>query len=469
MDNGLDKARVIEADGLDSELYFQSLLEQALAKGLLAGSDIERLQYGCIDLLADKTEQYNAGDSSSIRVEKAQGIMDSNLFTIGLWLKTYPNPDDAVNALRNELIDGIYEKGRRRIGVLLASAKATHARLLGQLVDTQNVFYRSTIEDGIKGFFKLYRPDFAAHEIHITADYPAFNPMRKLAGIEFIQAYLKSLYYENMFCRSFEAGDTHHLLCGYMEGYQEHLVNIYEPVLLAALGCVIAGTDVSRLDISGDGAAYLYRLFAGAPESKAPYRRRRLPAETPKSKAFSLVQDAADELARLLGFPPGLDRYVRDSLPMVVSRIEAAAHDQTLGHVFVLPAFPEDRPKAVFSFGDKMEDGQYRKVIEEIGRRRSPQGKVAVIREHVRSLADLEDILLDADLAQEGTQAVLRELGLPELAALSKKYRLGSGFGGFGLREREQSLRASLQGFISALPQAQQEWIAQAVGTIQVE
>ena len=194
MNNGLDKIYVIDRAQLSDELYFQSLLEQAHSKGILSNNDIERLQYECLTLLAEKTERYNSGDSSSIRVEKAQSIMTSNLFTIGLWLKTYPNPDDAVTALQNEPINELYQKGRKRIDTLLGATKAIHKKLLGQLVKTENEFYHLTIEDAINGFFKLYYPDFAAHEIHITADYPIFNPIPKLAGIEFINAYVNALY-----------------------------------------------------------------------------------------------------------------------------------------------------------------------------------------------------------------------------------------------------------------------------------
>ena len=64
-----------------------------------------------------------------------------------------------------------------------------------------------------------------------------------------------------------------------------------------------------------------------------------------------------------------------------------------------------------------MENEQYRKVIGEIGQCRFSQDKIAIIKEHIHSLADLEDILLDADLIHEEVQAVLRELSFPEIAA----------------------------------------------------
>ena len=452
MNNSLDRIRVIKADTLDSEHYFQSLIEQACAEGLLGDDEIERLQCGCLSLLAHKSKQFSLGDSS-IRVEKAQGIMMSNLFTIGLWLKTCVSPDDAIIALQNEPINEIYQKGCERIDTILASAKATHAKLMEQLVDTPNVFYRSTIDGGITGFFKLYYPDFAAHEIHITADYPAFNPIPKLAGIEFIQSYLDCLYYENLFCGYFAADDIHHLLCGYVEGYAEHVINIYEPVLLAVLGCTIAGTSARRLDISETESDYLHRLFTGM--------RR--------DKIAKTIHEAATELARLFACSHGLIQYIRNSLPMIISRIGTAVQGHTLDRVFIRPAFPENRPRITFSFGDKMENEEYRKVIEEVRQCRYTQDKIAMIKEHINSLADLEDTLLDAELNEEEIHGVLCMLSLPEIAALSKRHPLLSDVDMFELREREQTLRKFLHGYISGLPKKHQDMIAETRDVIQEE
>ena len=446
MSSGLDRIRVIDRTMLSEESYFQSLLEQAHSKGLVSDSDIERMQYECLNLLAYKTERYNSGDSSSIRIEIAQSIMTSILFTVGLWLKTYPNPDDAITALLNEPISEIYQKGRKRIDTILMATKTLHAKLLHQLVDTENVFYSSTIKDGINGFFKLYYPDYAAQEIHITADYPLFIPMPGLAGIEFIRAYVEAAYYENQFCGYFSADDIHHLLCGYDEGYRELLINIYEPVLLSAIGCIIAGTDVSRLDITEAGAAYLRRLFP----------------EMPKDEIFKTIQEAAMELIHRFQCPSGLAKYIQKSLPLIASKIYTAIQGHTLNSIFFVPAFPENNPKILLSFGEKMDNEEYRKVIKEIGQYHSAHDKVEIIKKRIHSLADLEDVLLDADLTKEEMQAVLRELALPEIAALSKIYPLLPQMDMIEFREQEQLLRESLNDFIRRLPQEQQKFVEKA-------
>lgn len=451
MNNNLEKISIIEKEKLSSEFYFQSLLEQGYSKGLFTDSDIERLQYECLAFPAHKVERFNAGDSSSIRVEKAQNIMTSNMFTIGLWLKTYKNPDDAITAIQNEQIAELYQKGRKRIDVMVAATNAIHSKILQQLVDTKNIFYHATIVDGIKGFFKLYYPDFGAHEIHITADYPVYNTMPKLAGIEFIHAYLNAIYYENQFCLNFSPDDIHHLLFGYEEDYQELLINIYEPVLTAAIGCVLAGTDAHMLDISGDEVVYLNRFFVGKT----------------KIEILSVIQNATHELKRIFNFPHELELYIQKSLSFIAEKIEIAMREQSLDHVFYTPSYPEHKPKLYFSFGEKMDNEQYRKVINEIIQCRFLNDKITIIKGEIHSLADFEDVLLDAYLTGDEIHSVLCVLGLPEIAALAKKYSFNSDIEAIELREQEQLLRKCLHDFISALPQKQREFIANAIKAIE--
>ncbi len=232
----IERISTIDKSRLSGEHYFQSLLEQAYALGMLSDTDLKNVQFGCLSVLSRQTEGYNGGKSSSIRVENAENILTSIMFTMGVWLKTFQCPDDAVVVIKNEKIEDLYQNGLKRIDTMIKSTKGLHAAILRNLIDSENVFYRSTVVDAIKGFFKLYYPEFGAHEIHITADYPMYNKVEKLAGIEFIQKYLENIYLENLFCSNFKAEDIHHLLCGYDEHYQNLLFNIYEPVLCAATG-----------------------------------------------------------------------------------------------------------------------------------------------------------------------------------------------------------------------------------------
>lgn len=433
MRHELDRIQTIESARLCEEFYVESLLEEAQEQGLFSSSDKERVQYECLCLLAGHAKRFHSGESSSIRIEDAQCIMGSILFTIGVWLKTYPAPDDAVNALKTEKMEDIYRKGRGRIDGMLAGAKANHEQLVQELMVSENVYYRSTLDDGISGFFKLYDPEFGAQEIHITADYPLYNPAPKRAGIEFISAYLKAAACENQFCRYFAPEDVQHLLCGYAKDYRELPFNIYEVVLTAALGCCMAGTDIRRLNISESGQTRLINKF------------------TPMAfgDILETLQRVAGALNRQFAFSQELFLYVEDSLPLIAGNIRASAQRKMLDRVFSLPDLSDHKSKVVFSFGKKMPDKNYRSVIEEIGQCRFSQDKINIVRERVHTLADLEDVLLDAEWTQGERKAILGGLHLTEIAALLKKYPPGE-FDSTVLRE--QALTSCLNQYVAGLP-----------------
>lgn len=453
MNNGLDKIHLIEREQLCENNYFQSLLEQACNKGLLGEREIERIQYECLALLAEKTERYNAGDSSSIPIEKAREIMNSIFFTISLSLKDCSCPDDAVSCLQHKPVNELYQNGRKIIDKMLVTTKTLHKKLISNLINTPNIFYGSTIKNGVNSFFKLYYPDFFAHETHITADYLPYNPIPQLDGIEFIRAYVIAVYYENRFLSYFNSDSIHHLLCGYDENYTELLMNLYAPVLTASLGCVIAGTNPFSLDITEQGIDAIAREF----EQKS------------KAEIANVVSNAATKLCEKIQCPVGVVQYIQNSLAFIIDRINVAISENTLKRVFMLPEYPEDNPKILFSYGTKMDDELYRNVIDEIQRCNSLPNKISVIKSNIHSLADLEDVLLDAEMTSFEIQGVLCELSLPEIAVLSKKYFLHFDVDTLNLREQEILLRESLKEFVSKLSLENQTMIKQAEAALQEE
>ncbi|AET68029.1 hypothetical protein Desor_2462 [Desulfosporosinus orientis DSM 765] len=446
----IDKIRRIKRETLSSEYYFKSLLEQAYVWGMLSDTQLEKIQFDCLSLLAKQTERYNSGGSTSIPVEGAQSLLTSIMFTISVGLKTYPNPDEAVAALQKDGISPLYQKGREGIDGLIKSTKILHSSIISHLLQTENVFYHSTIVDGIKGFFKLYYPEFAAQEIHITADYPVHHRLERLAGIEFIQKYLECIYYENLFCLQFSAEDIHHLLCGCDEHYEQLLVNIYEPVLAAAMGCILSGRDIRRLEMVPSSLQILNDLFRG---------KRRPQIE-------GILRESVGQLSGLLELSEPLERYLRGSLPQIAGAIENAVRLQTLDRVFILPKYPENNPKLVFSFGEKMEDENYRKVLEEIRQCRYLTDKKALIKREIHSLADLEDVLLDAELSEKEILSIFRELNPAEIAALLKKHPMPSALDQYELRVREIGLGQCLQKFLAELPAKERDLIKQAAAIL---
>ncbi len=171
----LDIFHQIKSEMLNQKYYFQSLIEQACYCGLLSDKELSAVQTDLLLILAEQTDKWCRGESSSIPTEKAQDIMSSILFVIGIQLKLYQNPEQAIDILKSEPLKLIFENGLKLVRRKMSVSRHLQKSILDNLLDTPNVYYRATIADGINGFFKLYRPQFAAHEIHITADYIETN------------------------------------------------------------------------------------------------------------------------------------------------------------------------------------------------------------------------------------------------------------------------------------------------------
>ena len=447
----IEKISVIDRSKLNEEFYFQSLLEEAYGSKMLLDAGIEKIQFECLELLAYKTERYNSGDSSSIRVEIAESIMKSNLYTIGIWLKSFTCADDAFKTLKDTKIFDLYNKGRKCIDSKLNSTKHIFTLVMQNKLDTDNHAYNDTVIDGMKGFFKIYNPDYEAHEIHITADYPLCNPIENLVGIEFIQRYLESIYYENMFCRYFSAEDIHHLLCGYDKGYSNLLINIFEQVLTTAIGCKLAGINAIGLNISPVQIEYLHSILS-----------QKLSRDIEKM-ILKATQDLQDEFSikNIL-----LKQYMGKSLPTIISNVCHAVKGNTLDKVFITLNHPELNPKLYFSFGDKMDDEQYRNIVEEIMQCRFLSDKIAIIKGKIKSLADLEDLLFDAELSSNEIAAILNELEMVEIVALTKRHPFNHDIEATDLSESEQEFRLCLHNYIIGQSLERQNWILKAINLL---
>lgn len=447
----IEKISVIDKSRLNEEFYCQSLLEEAYRSSLLTDVDLERIQYEFLELLANRTECYNGQDSSSIRVEVAETIMKSNFYTIGLWLKLFPCADDAVKILKDSRIFDLYHKGLKCIDRKLKVTKNIYRLVIQNKLDTDNYDYNSTIVGGMKGFFKIYNSDYEAHEIHITADYPLCIHIKNLVGIEFIQKYLESIYYENMFCRYFSSDDIHHVLCGYDCGYKDLVINIFEIVLTTAIGCKLAGIDAISLNISYTQIEYLERILS----------------EKSKEDISSMVLKANDDLQNELNIQSKyLQQYMGNSLSAIISTVCNAVKENTLNKVFIVPKYPEQNPKVYFSYGEKMDDEKYRNTISEIKQCRYLSDKIAIIRSKIHSLSDLEDLIFDAELSQSEIMVVLNGLEMIEIAAIAKRHPFVSDIEAVDLSKLEQELRLCLHNYITAQPVDRRDWILNSISLL---
>lgn len=402
----LDILHPIKAELLNPKYYFQSLMEQVRYCGLLSDKEVSVIQTDLLLILAEQTDKWSRGESSSVPTEKAQDIISSILFVIGIQLKSYQTPEQAVDLLKSKPLEVLFENGLKLVRRKMVISRHLQKGILDNLLGTPNVYYRSTIADGINGFFKLYRPQFTAQEIHITADYPVFMGRPELEGIEFIEKYLRCIQAENAFCVCFAPQDIHHLLCGLTQDYRSVPLNIFEPVLLSALGLIIRDRSPKRLDLTQNDISFLYRQFSGQSEMEV---------QDCLKKAFFCLN-------RKMDFPQISMEYASLCIPKLVGTILNAVKMKTLDKVFLIPAYPEQEPQIMLSYGDRMNDREYQKLVERIFQTDGSEEKAALILNEVHSLADLLDILSDTELCANDFDLLINMLPLSAFVMLLSQF-----------------------------------------------
>ena len=325
MGEALDALHRIDAKQLHLRHYAESLIQQAFSCHLLSETDIAGMQSDLLVLLAEQCDRWSGGESSSIPTEKAQDMMTSILFVISMKLKSYPSLEEAVQILKSEPLRSLFESGLQIIHRKTIVNRHLQRQIADNLLETPNDYYRSTIVDGIHGFFKLYCPQFAAHEIHITADYPVFAGRPEADGIEFIEQYLRCMEAENTFCVQFRSQDIHHLMCGLTREYPSIPLNLFEYVMASALGLALLNQNPRTLNLSEKDLERLYFLFSDKPDSVI---RKDL------EKASLLLREH-----NLL--PESTRRYLMATWQKFVFAIVHAVKTGTLDKVFLVPTCPE--------------------------------------------------------------------------------------------------------------------------------
>ncbi len=396
----------IRRECLSEKNYLEDLIREAAQGGQWSAAENERLQEGLMKLLAEQATAMTKGESSSLPVETLQQLAGSIQYTLGVCLKARPTPAEALRKLKSTSAAELFEEGQRQIQQKIMKTRHHHRVLTENLFETPNVYYRSTIRDGIRGFFKLYQPAFAAQELHITVDYPTYLPRPEQAGIEFIEEYLRRIDAENAFCTLFDPKRVDRLLCGISPDYRSCPMNLFEPVFLTALSLVCLGRSPQKLDLQ-------------------PTERQQLEKEWGGLSAEALQEQLAMALERLKRYEPIPEhtiRYAVRCLPLAARSLARAAAEHTLTALIPVQANEFNEQNVLSWQEETMPDTTYRALLEQLNRMKTREERVGRILEAVHSLQDLMDLAADAELTVEELTAIFRELPMAALAVLTAEY-----------------------------------------------
>ena len=443
--NQIAKPSKIDPTRIDPRHYFESLVQQAAQCGLLAESTIHRIQIQLTALAANLADTMLRGGCASIRVETAQMLFDSIMFTIGAGLKAIGSADAAVARIAAQTVQVLFEDGLQRVRELCDDARKLQKKILSALFETPNHFYRGTIADGINGFFKLYKPQFAAQEIHITADYPVFTGRPDADGIEFIYAYLRAIACENAFLLHFSPANVHHLMLGVSQDYASCPVNLFEPVLLSALGLILVGKPPRGLNPEAADLRRLQVMLTG------------LGAHEIAGK----LTGAIEQLQTRFTFGAQTMQYIRMCVPKLAHNVFLSIQLHAIEKCFVIPAVSDAQMEIISDFSERMADADFRKMMNELQWMEDSDQIIHTLIDRVRSADDMIDAISVLELDAEQIKTLSNQLPLNLFAPLLIRYHSDA----FLQENWEHHLRAALLARMKTFDDAMQTQLRQMIRT----
>lgn len=209
----------------DERYFMNSLLNAALPLGLADEALIQSLQR---DLHA--------------LTHRLHAPRESVQFSLNVHLMRL-EPNEALAQLRSRPLEDCFRDGLARVKSLTKSAELLHHTELARPLPADNELLRSVLRERIPEFFRLYRPERSAHELHTILDYPVLFYPQGYRGIEFVRRYLDSLVLENRFLRLFPQDVLKCCLTLYAARNGFNLQNLYGNLFEIVLACTVAKFD----------------------------------------------------------------------------------------------------------------------------------------------------------------------------------------------------------------------------------
>jgi hypothetical protein len=298
--------------------------------------------------------------------------MESAAYCVGHELKASGSAESALEAVLAEPVETLYERGKARVDASVMEARTLLELAQEGMLRTGNRAYNDTLRHGLPLFFDGYDSEFGAHESPGSIDYPVRAPA--LCGVEYMLEYLKRLDIENRFCRAAHFSDA--LLRGYHSGWRDMLENLCALALGCAVGAVLCGKRAAEPLEFGDAARLAAQLNA-----MPPIRMERAAGMAFERTLCALGMADAPSRSHLAvvfrGWLPVMRAALRSGYPETafIAPKRAAAH------------------AARFTDGVKMDDEAFRALTEALRGCSDISEKITMIRERVRSMADLTDLL----------------------------------------------------------------------------
>ncbi len=358
-----------------------------------------------MELLRVKLKYYTKDESSSVMIEVAESILKCIDYTIGIYLKNVDNIELIIEELKHTSLSDMLKMGQDLIKNKKLECKKLFNEIKANKLKVDNYSYNDTVDDGLSPFFKEYDDFFAPHETPCSIDYQLYIDNMNFIGVEYMYNYLYDLSLENEFCNKFNIGEINKLLKGYDKKCELLLINIFELVFINSLGLIICNKDLNSLNINNLDREII---------------KNKLEKLTIEELKDELIKDAKICLEVLEIKNTELMTYIKKGILNIALLINERIKLNKLETVFISFNEGEGNEMVEYIDGIRMANSEFKKLTEEIRECSLVEDKILLIKDNIKSLEDLVDMLNAECLFGDEYITFLRSLSKMEIVLLSK-------------------------------------------------
>lgn len=398
----------IRPENIDYHQFTLSLLNEGLNTKLLSTQQLEQIQIQLMGVLGEIILQYTRNDSSSVKTEIAQGLLQSILYCIDLGLAERPSLEESMETLQNSTVVELHVNGLKVAEKYLTESSHLLDKLKTTIVPNPIVAYNETIHGSFEGFFENYDARFDAHNTMAMIDYPLLFDDASWTGIIYIKKYLEHLLLENEFCSFFDINAINALINACGEKFKisptDLMVNIPDLILKNSICSILMGHTAENLVIEEAECAVLetrLKLFS-------------------KEELAELLSGAVKALFLQLNITDNaLQNYLQPFAAELAQQMINALKVNALSGLIVFASKAPAIEKDIYISGSKLSDEALRLVISELADCENGERKADLIQSEISNIEDLIEVFNSACIFGNEYNALFERMTEHELKILS--------------------------------------------------